>query len=121
MEYNKFGRKIKMAKFNRTEVKPELTKVVSSTLAAVGYDKPKEHLIVEFKGGSQYLYKKVPQQTFDALMSAVSHGKYFHANVKNIFEFVKIKQGIKKEKKEEKPKEIPIELPIKEAVVENGK
>jgi hypothetical protein len=91
-----------MAKFNRGEPKPALKKVISSTLEAYGGWTPeKEQLIVEFKGGSQYLYHKVPVQTFDGLEKAESKGKFFHANIKGKFEFVKIKQGIKKEKNKE--------------------
>jgi hypothetical protein len=84
------------------EPKPILIPVKSSTLDAIGYDREKEELTIAFKGGSQYLYTKVPAKTFDTLMTppeGSSHGKFFHSNIKGKFDFVKIKQGIKKEKK----------------------
>jgi hypothetical protein len=92
-------------KFNRNkkeEPKSELKKVVSSTIEAYGgWNEKNQKLIVEFKGGSQYLYNKIPVQTFDGLEKAESKGKFFHANIKGKFEFVKIKRGEKKEKKPE--------------------
>lgn len=93
-------------KFNRPKpVVPKvepwriLTPVKSSTLQAIGFYEAKEELVVEFKGGAQYLYKKVPKPTFDSLMNAESHGKFFHSTIKGKHEFVKIKQGIPKAKK----------------------
>lgn len=89
-----------MARFNKGEKKPNLKKVISSNIEAYGGWTPaKQELTIEFKGGSQYLFQKVPVQTFDALEKAESKGKFFHANIKDKFESVKIKQGIKKEKK----------------------
>ena len=98
-----------MAKFNRPEKKSVLKKVKSSSLEAYGgYDPKVQDLTIEFKGGSQYLYKKVPVMTFDGLEGAESKGKFFYANIKGKFETVKIKQGIQKEKKEDvKPEPRP--------------
>jgi len=78
----------------------EFKKVESSNLNAVKYDKEKEELTVEFKGGSQYLYLKVPVHTFDSFIVAESKGKFFHKEIKGKFENVKIKSAPKKEEEE---------------------
>lgn len=75
----------------------EFKPVESSDLKAVKYDDKKEELTIEFKGGSQYLYLKVPVKTFDGLMASESKGKFFHASIKRQFETVKIKSAPKKE------------------------
>ena len=81
-------------KFKRYKTK-RMT-VDSSTISAIEYyDKIKKELVIEFKGGSQYLYKEVPEETFEAMKKAESKGIYFHANIKNKFETVKIKGGEK--------------------------
>ena len=37
-----------------------------------------------------YQYAGVSQMEFDAMMSAESQGKYFNANIKNRYSFVKL-------------------------------
>ena len=66
------------------------TPVSSSNLAAVGYDPNTKILEIEFHGGSVYAYSDVPQDIFDELMSAESHGKYFNANIKDKYPYTKI-------------------------------
>ena len=58
------------------------TPVSSSDLASVGYDARQHILEIEFLTGSIYQYFNVPQQVYDELMAADSHGRYFDANVK---------------------------------------
>lgn len=52
---------------------------------AVGYDPESQTLDVEFSNGRSYSYGGVPQSTFDAMMGAQSVGKFFIANVKNVY------------------------------------
>ena len=56
--------------------------VVSSNLAAVGYDPVAHTLEVAFKDGSVYQYFDVPSDLHVGLMAASSHGKYFEWSIK---------------------------------------
>jgi hypothetical protein len=64
--------------------------VESSNLASVGYDAENEILEVEFKHGGVYQYLDVPQNVFEELMDAGSHGVYFSANIRNDYEYQKM-------------------------------
>lgn len=64
--------------------------VESSNLASVGYDAENEILEVEFKHGGVYQYFDVPQNVYEELMNASSHGVYFSANIRNDYEFRKL-------------------------------
>jgi len=64
--------------------------VESSNLASVGYNPESKILEVEFKHGGIYQYKGVPKDEYDALMNAESHGKYFAANIRNDYDFIKL-------------------------------
>ena len=55
-----------------------LDTVESSMLHAIGYDPELRVLEVIFNSGGIYLYRDVPQDVYDALMSADSKGQYFH-------------------------------------------
>ena len=64
--------------------------VESSNLASIGYDTENEILEVEFKHGGVYQYFDVPENVFEELMNADSHGRYFVHNIKDDYEFQKI-------------------------------
>jgi len=64
--------------------------VESSNLASVGYDAENEILEVEFKHGGVYQYFDVPQNVYEELMNASSHGVYFSDNIRNDYEFRKL-------------------------------
>ena len=64
--------------------------VESSNIASIGYDPENEILEVEFNHGGVYQYSDVPQDEYENLMNAESHGKYFSANIRNDYEFVKL-------------------------------
>ncbi len=68
----------------------ERTSVSSSDLVSVGYDNESSTLEVEFKKGSVYQYSGVPQEDYLNLMSAPSHGRYFNANIKNRYPYVRL-------------------------------
>ena len=65
--------------------------VESSNLASVGYDTDNKILEIEFNHGGVYQYFDVPQDVHDELMSADSHGKYFVHNIKDEYEYDRIK------------------------------
>ena len=68
----------------------ERENVNSSNLASIGYNSENKTLEVEFKHGGIYQYLNVPEDIFNELMSAQSHGVYFSANIRNDYEFSKL-------------------------------
>jgi len=69
--------------------KIDMTPVKSSNIASVGYKDGK--MQVQFKGGGLYSYNNVPESVFSDMKAAGSVGKYFHAKVKGVYPFTKIK------------------------------
>ena len=65
--------------------------VRSSNLAAVGYDAESGILEIEFLDSGVYQYLDVPQSVYDGLMSAPSHGKFFHAHIRDKYRYTKTK------------------------------
>ena len=63
----------------------------SSNLKGVGYDADLQKLLVEFKYGGVYVYNDVPQGIYDNLVESESIGSYLAKNIKNVFEFDKVK------------------------------
>ena len=59
--------------------------VESNYLQSVGYDASEQVLEIEFKSGEVYQYKDVPIVVYTDLMNASSHGKYFNANIKDVY------------------------------------
>ncbi|MBK6960090.1 MAG: KTSC domain-containing protein [Gammaproteobacteria bacterium] len=68
----------------------ERTPVTSTDIRAIGCDADSQTLEIEFNSGSVYDYAGVPQGEYDGFMGADSKGKYFHANIKNRYSFVKL-------------------------------
>jgi hypothetical protein len=64
--------------------------VNSSNLASVGFDSESETLEVEFNDGSVYQYFGVPVDVYRGLMSAGSHGSYFHQHIRNVYQYTRI-------------------------------
>jgi len=65
-------------------------KVESSNLASIGYDKENEILEIEFNHGGVYQYFGVPEEEYEALISADSHGSYFYHNIRDIYRYEKL-------------------------------
>ena len=55
---------------------PEMIYVDSSNVEAIGYDGDARELHVQFVSGRSYVYYEVPQDVFDAFMSATSKGSF---------------------------------------------
>lgn len=68
-----------------------MTNVKSSDLKSVGYDTLTQTLVIEFNSGGVYQYTNVPKSVYTGLMSASSHGKYFHRNIKDKYPCNRIK------------------------------
>jgi len=64
----------------------ELTPVVSSNIASVGYDVIQNILFIRFKGKETvYPYYGVPVETYEEMMSAPSIGSFYAKNIKGRF------------------------------------
>ncbi|MCC4766197.1 KTSC domain-containing protein [Methanosarcina sp. DH1] len=68
----------------------ERTEVSSSNIESIGYDESKKVLEIEFKKGNIYQYQGVPDNIFQNLLHASSHGKYFNAHIKDRYPTIKI-------------------------------
>jgi len=66
---------------------PEMFPVVSSNVAAVGYDTESLTVYVQFLNGSTYAYKGVPEHEFENLRTAPSVGSYLNRNFKNVYAY----------------------------------
>lgn len=67
------------------------TPVTSSDIASIGYDSQLKTLEIEFHSKhSVYQYFNVPEQAYNELMNARSHGKYFNQYIKNKYRYEKI-------------------------------
>lgn len=72
--------------------------VISSNLAAVGYDAASETLRVKFKSGLVYTYSGVPYTVFYALSKASSLGSYFYYNIRTSYPYTKSGAAFKNKK-----------------------
>lgn len=61
----------------------------SSTILKVSYDTLLENLRVEFAQGT-YDFFGVPVEIYHEMIAAESVGKYFQANVKNKYDYMKL-------------------------------
>lgn len=68
----------------------ERQSVQSSNLASIGYDAENEILEVEFNHGGVYQYFDVPENVYEELMDADSHGVYFSAKIRNDYSYQKL-------------------------------
>ncbi|MCW5553180.1 MAG: KTSC domain-containing protein [Verrucomicrobiae bacterium] len=68
-----------------------MTSVPSSNLAAVGYNPFTAVLTIAFHGDRVYQYFRVPVSIYQGLLRAESHGKYFHAHIKNRYAYRRIR------------------------------
>lgn len=64
----------------------KLEPVVSSNVAAIGYDVKWMVLTVQFKNGGTYEYQGVPPSVYEALRTAESIGGYLAKHIKPKFE-----------------------------------
>lgn len=64
--------------------------VTSSNIASIGYDENTSTLEIEFLNNSIYQYFDVPQQIYQGLMQADSHGQFLAQNIKGIYRYSKV-------------------------------
>jgi len=66
------------------------TALDSSSLQSVGYAAEARTMEITFRNGSIYRYFEVPSHTHDALLSAISKGRYFTAAIRSNFRFKRL-------------------------------
>ncbi|HLO55364.1 MAG TPA: KTSC domain-containing protein [Saprospiraceae bacterium] len=64
--------------------------VTSTNIASIGYDDNTSTLEIEFLNNSIYQYFEVPQQIYEGLMKADSHGQFLAQNIKGVFRYSKV-------------------------------
>jgi len=65
--------------------------VSSSNIHSIGYDLNSQTLEIEFHSGGIYQYFNVPESTYNALMSASSHGSFFSRQIKGRYRYRQIR------------------------------
>lgn len=68
----------------------ERTPVISSHIAAIGYDADSETLEVEFNNGAVYSYSGVPLGEYEGFMNADSKGTYLRVNIKGRYAYMRL-------------------------------
>ena len=66
------------------------SKVTSSSIAEIGYDRDQKILEIKFNVGTVYQYHEVPEDAYIMLITADSHGQYFNAHIRDAYTTVKI-------------------------------
>jgi hypothetical protein len=59
----------------------------SSVIRSFAYDRQDRALEVTFVTGRRYRYRSVPPETVQALAAAESKGRFFNAEIRDIFAF----------------------------------
>jgi hypothetical protein len=59
--------------------------LISDVLRSIGYDDGR--LEAEFTTGAVYEYEDVPEDEYDGLMNAESHGQYFNARIRDRYRY----------------------------------
>jgi hypothetical protein len=61
---------------------PKMSRIHSSSVAAVGYDEDRHELSVRFVGGDTYVYAMVPPSVYRTLLGADSVGRFVNQTIK---------------------------------------
>lgn len=64
--------------------------VSSSDIASIGHNPNLSTLEIEFLSGGVYQYHNISESIFREIMSASSHGSYFHQHIKDKYNYTKI-------------------------------
>ena len=71
-----------------TDTLPEIRRVESSSVDAVGYDPARGTLYVRFLGsGHAYAYYDVPAPVYKELMASNSKGRFVNLHIKGAYEY----------------------------------
>ena len=61
----------------------------STVISSFHYDKAKHELTVIFISGTVYIYKKVPESTYEEMKRSSSKGVFLNERIKGIYKFEK--------------------------------
>lgn len=64
--------------------------VVSSNIAAAGYDPVSKVVEIQFSTGAKYQYSNVPKEVYEGMWSSESVGKYVHQKIAGKYKFKKM-------------------------------
>lgn len=64
--------------------------VQSSNISSIGYDAASQTLEIEFLNGGVYQYFDVPQNVYQGIMGASSHGEYLAQHIKGHYRYSKV-------------------------------
>lgn len=76
----------------------DMKNLTSSQIKSVGYDIDLGDMYVEFHNGKVYKYVDVPEWTYNAFLRAESPGRFFHAEIKNHFDYENVYSYVSHEK-----------------------
>ena len=57
--------------------------MISSSIAAIGWDRKSSTLYVNFKTGKKYAYDSVSGETFESFLTAESKGLFFNTEIRD--------------------------------------
>lgn len=66
------------------------TPVNSTNIKQVSYDPFMSNLTIEFHNGTKYEYVAVPKEEYEGIIKAASVGRYFQANIKGKYDFLRL-------------------------------
>jgi hypothetical protein len=74
--------------------------VESTVIDAIGYSRVLE---IRFESGRVYQYYNVPEEVYNAMLTAPSKGKYFNENIRGKYSYqeIELKQSPRKLKEDE--------------------
>ncbi len=64
--------------------------VESSFIGAVAYQGDEEVLWLRFHNDRTYLFRQVPEQTYEKLLAAESKGRFFNSQIKDTFPYARV-------------------------------
>ena len=67
------------------------TRVTSSNLKWVSYNSRSHEMLIQFQSGAVYQYWDVPGNISQGLVQADSPGKFFNQNVRNRYNYKRVK------------------------------
>lgn len=64
--------------------------VASTRVKAVGYDRDREAMEVEFTDGTVFCYHGVSRETYVNLLTAASIGKFFNVHIRDVYDYERV-------------------------------
>lgn len=91
--FNQLAANLEVSRVRQDLNQIEMTSVVSSHIAAIGYSDSSSVLQVDFLNGTRYRYFNVPTQVFTAFLVSRSKGRYFNTIIKSdsAFDYIQVK------------------------------